>query len=211
MPGLQPVEQVIAALADERTLLVLDNCEHLLEPCAVLTAGLVAQHAAVNVIATAREPLGVPGEVTWRVAIAVGAARPDVSLPFQLWGSTTPSDCSSTEPAGLARPLRSPRRTLRPSRRSAFDSMAFRSPWSWRPPDAGRCRRSGSRRSSTIDSISSPAVPAPCCRDSRRWRRPSTGATTGWTRTSRCSSVDSGCSPDCFPMDGGGTRRGGAR
>ena len=67
VPGLQPVEQLIAALAEERTLLVLDNCEHLLEPCAALTAALLAQHAAVNVLATAREPLGVPGEVTWRV------------------------------------------------------------------------------------------------------------------------------------------------
>ena len=67
VPGLQTVEQLIAALAEEPTLLVLDNCEHLLEPCAVLTAALLAQHAAVNVLATAREPLGVPGEVTWRV------------------------------------------------------------------------------------------------------------------------------------------------
>lgn len=67
VPGLQPVEQLIAALSEERALLVLDNCEHLLEPCADLTAGLLAHHAAVTVLATAREPLGVPGEVTWRV------------------------------------------------------------------------------------------------------------------------------------------------
>ena len=44
LPGLQPVEQLIAALTEERTLLVLDNCEHLLEPCAELTAALLARH-----------------------------------------------------------------------------------------------------------------------------------------------------------------------
>ncbi len=82
VPGLQPVEQLIAALADERTLLVLDNCEHLLEPCAALTAALLAQHAAVNVLATAREQLGVPGEVTWRVH-SLSAPPPEtiVALP----------------------------------------------------------------------------------------------------------------------------------
>ena len=76
--GLQPVEQLIAALADEPTLLVLDNCEHLLEPCAALAAALLAQHAAVTRDLRRRgEPLGVPGEVTWRVALAVGAAARD--------------------------------------------------------------------------------------------------------------------------------------
>ena len=61
---------------------MLDNCEHLLEPCAALTAALLAQHAAVNVLATAREQLGVPGEVTWRVQ-SLSAPPPEtiVALP----------------------------------------------------------------------------------------------------------------------------------
>ena len=65
--GLEPVEQLDATLPHQPTLLVLDNCEHLVEPCARLTAGLLAQHGSVKVLATSREPLGVPGEVTWRV------------------------------------------------------------------------------------------------------------------------------------------------
>ena len=76
---MEPHEQVIAALAEERTLLVLDNCEHLLEPCASLTAALLAQHAAVKVLATAREPLGVPGEVTWRVH-SLSAPLPEAAV-----------------------------------------------------------------------------------------------------------------------------------
>ncbi len=79
VPGLQPVEQLIAALAAEPTLLVLDNCEHLLGPCAALTAALLAQHAGVNVLTTAREPLGVPGEVTWRVH-SLSAPPPETIL-----------------------------------------------------------------------------------------------------------------------------------
>ncbi len=109
--------------------------------------------------------------------------------------STTPSGCSSIERAGPARPSWSPTRTLRPSLRSAAGSTASRSPSSWRPRAAGRCRRSESPQSSTTGSICSPVVPARCFPGSRRSRPRSTGATTGWTRPSRCSSVGSECSP----------------
>ena len=66
-PGLSPVEQLIATLPDDPTLLVLDNCEHLVEPCAAFVAALLSQHVAVRVLATSRESLAVSGEVTWRV------------------------------------------------------------------------------------------------------------------------------------------------
>ena len=65
--GLHPLEQLAATLPDQPVLLVLDNCEHLVEPCAELTDALLARHATVRVVATSREPLGVRGEVTWRV------------------------------------------------------------------------------------------------------------------------------------------------
>jgi predicted ATPase len=45
----------------------LDNCEHLVEPCAELVAGLLAANPAASVLTTSREPLGVPGEISWRV------------------------------------------------------------------------------------------------------------------------------------------------
>jgi predicted ATPase/DNA-binding CsgD family transcriptional regulator len=48
-------------------LLVLDNCEHLVAPCADLTGRLLALCAGLTVLATSREPLGVPGEVSWPV------------------------------------------------------------------------------------------------------------------------------------------------
>jgi predicted ATPase/class 3 adenylate cyclase len=66
-PGLPIVSQLAAALGDEPSLLVLDNCEHLVGSCAELVATLLVANRAVTVLATSREPLGVPGEITWRV------------------------------------------------------------------------------------------------------------------------------------------------
>ena len=60
-------------LAERRLLLVLDNCEHLLDACARLAAALVRTCPDVVVLATSREPLRVGGEVTWRT--------PSLALP----------------------------------------------------------------------------------------------------------------------------------
>jgi predicted ATPase len=48
-------------------LMVLDNCEHLLDATAALTTALLGACPRLTVLATSREPIGVPGEVTWRV------------------------------------------------------------------------------------------------------------------------------------------------
>jgi predicted ATPase/DNA-binding SARP family transcriptional activator len=60
-------------LAERRLLLVLDNCEHLLDACARLAAALLYACPDVVVLATSREPLRVGGEVTWRT--------PSLALP----------------------------------------------------------------------------------------------------------------------------------
>ena len=60
------VDQIAAALSDEPSLLVLDNCEHLIGDCAELVVGVLAANPTATVLATSRELLGVPGEVTWR-------------------------------------------------------------------------------------------------------------------------------------------------
>ena len=58
---------VAAALGEAEALLVLDNCEHLVEEVAPLVDDLVAACPTLRILATSREPLGVPGEVTVRV------------------------------------------------------------------------------------------------------------------------------------------------
>ena len=51
----------------ERLLLLIDNCEHLLDSCAQTAVRVLQQSPLGRILATSREPLGVPGEVTYRV------------------------------------------------------------------------------------------------------------------------------------------------
>ena len=54
-------------LARRQALLVLDNCEHLVEAAAEVTASVLAAAPALKVVATSREPRGVGGDVTGAV------------------------------------------------------------------------------------------------------------------------------------------------
>ena len=65
--GSPLARQLAIELGDEPSLIVLDNCEHLIAACAEFVANLLSAGVAVSVLATSREPLGVPGEVVWRV------------------------------------------------------------------------------------------------------------------------------------------------
>ncbi|WP_441246388.1 BTAD domain-containing putative transcriptional regulator [Kitasatospora sp. McL0602] len=58
-----PVRRVVEHCAHRRMLLVLDNCEHLIQAAADFADQLLAECPGVTVLATSREPLGVPGEV----------------------------------------------------------------------------------------------------------------------------------------------------
>ena len=60
-------------LRDRDLLLVLDNCEHVVDQCAELAVGLLSSCAGVRILATSREPLGVTGETVWRLE-PLGAA-----------------------------------------------------------------------------------------------------------------------------------------
>jgi predicted ATPase/DNA-binding CsgD family transcriptional regulator len=60
-------ERLRAALSAKHLLLVLDNCEHLLEACARLVALLLANSPDLRVLVTSREPLGISGEVVVHV------------------------------------------------------------------------------------------------------------------------------------------------
>src|SRR5262249_47193114 len=54
-------------LAGRRLLLVVDNCEHLVEPCADLFWTLRQRCSSLRILATSREPIGIDGEVVWRL------------------------------------------------------------------------------------------------------------------------------------------------
>ncbi len=65
-PGTSTLETLVRFVGDRQMLIVLDNCEHLLEATASLTVGLLAC-PGLTVLATSREPINVPGEVTYLV------------------------------------------------------------------------------------------------------------------------------------------------
>jgi predicted ATPase/DNA-binding SARP family transcriptional activator len=62
-----PVERLVAGLAGERLLIVLDNCEHLVDACARLADRVLADCPGVRILATSREALGITGETLWPV------------------------------------------------------------------------------------------------------------------------------------------------
>jgi predicted ATPase/class 3 adenylate cyclase/DNA-binding CsgD family transcriptional regulator len=66
-PGQEIVDRLVAYFGERQVLLVLDTCEHLVEDVAALTHRLLEHCAGLRVLATSREPLGVTGEVSWRV------------------------------------------------------------------------------------------------------------------------------------------------
>lgn len=67
------IETLTDTLHSRRMLLLLDNCEHLLDACAALATTLLKACPHLRILATSREQLHVPGEVVWRI--------PSLSLP----------------------------------------------------------------------------------------------------------------------------------
>jgi predicted ATPase/DNA-binding SARP family transcriptional activator len=64
----EPTERVIAALRERAMLLILDNCEHVIESAANFAYRVLGECQRLRVLATSREPLGVTGEALWPVA-----------------------------------------------------------------------------------------------------------------------------------------------
>jgi predicted ATPase len=88
-PGTSAVVSLTVALAPQQRLLVLDNCEHLLEAVAQLCAALLPAADDVRVLATSREPLGLAGEVRYRL--------PPLTLP----GPGDPAGTAGAEAVAL--------------------------------------------------------------------------------------------------------------
>ena len=66
-PGRSTMDTLLRFVRDRQLLIVLDNCEHLLDASAELVVALLAGAPGLTVLATSREPIGVTGEATWRV------------------------------------------------------------------------------------------------------------------------------------------------
>ncbi|MEU6727692.1 LuxR C-terminal-related transcriptional regulator [Nonomuraea wenchangensis] len=95
--GRPLLDTVTARLRDLCCLLLLDNCEHLVDACAEVTAGLVAACPRLSVLATSREPLRIASELIWRVP-PLDLPDPDPAL------DRGPVLGSAAAPTALARP-----------------------------------------------------------------------------------------------------------
>ncbi|OBI88707.1 LuxR C-terminal-related transcriptional regulator [Mycobacterium asiaticum] len=72
-PGEVTIEMLRRCIRDRQMLVLVDNCEHLLDASADLLGGLLAGCPALTLLTTSRESIGVGGELSWRV--------PSLSLP----------------------------------------------------------------------------------------------------------------------------------
>jgi predicted ATPase/DNA-binding CsgD family transcriptional regulator len=79
-PGEALLDTLVAHLRKRNVLLVLDNCEHLIDACADLAERLLSSCPMLHLLATSREQLRMGGEVTWRVP-SLPSPDPLVTLP----------------------------------------------------------------------------------------------------------------------------------
>jgi predicted ATPase/DNA-binding SARP family transcriptional activator len=66
-PNAEPTDQLIAAIRERETLLILDNCEHVIGQVASFAQRVLGECRHLRILATSREPLGITGEALWLV------------------------------------------------------------------------------------------------------------------------------------------------
>jgi predicted ATPase/DNA-binding SARP family transcriptional activator len=78
-PDAELTDRLIAAIREREALLILDNCEHVIESAAAFAHRVLGECRRLRILATSREPLGITGEALWRVeplALPEGDASP---------------------------------------------------------------------------------------------------------------------------------------
>ncbi len=81
-PNAEPTARLVAAVREREALLILDNCEHVIESAALFAHRVLGECRRLRILATSREPLGITGEALWPVeplALPEGGAGPDES------------------------------------------------------------------------------------------------------------------------------------
>jgi predicted ATPase/DNA-binding SARP family transcriptional activator len=111
--AVDPLERLLSALRERHALLVLDNCEHLLDAAADLAGTILGSCPGVRIMATSREPIGLTGEALWPVeplaappvdpvpSAAEVADYPAVRLLLQRAAAARPGFAITDENAGV--------------------------------------------------------------------------------------------------------------
>ena len=89
-PELTPLETLARALEGRRLLIILDNCEHLVQECASAVTAILDSGEGVHVLATSREALGINGEIRWLVP-ALASPRVSDATAFDLGDPALPT------------------------------------------------------------------------------------------------------------------------
>nr|WP_026211694.1 adenylate/guanylate cyclase domain-containing protein [Longispora albida] len=76
-PGRPMPETLVEHAAQRQCLLVLDTCDHQLTSLAPLVTRLLASCPGLTILATSREPIGLPGEAVWRIPSLSVTPQPD--------------------------------------------------------------------------------------------------------------------------------------
>ena len=79
------VEGLTEFIGDQQIMLVVDNCEHVIDEAASLIERLLRAAPGAKVLATSREPLGINGEVVWPVQPMAVPAHADAENPDEIW------------------------------------------------------------------------------------------------------------------------------
>ena len=90
--GASAQERLVEVLANKRLLLIMDNCEHLIDACAQLAEALLVRSPGVCIVATSREALGIGGERALQVhPLATPNVTQHPSLPGASTGGFSPT------------------------------------------------------------------------------------------------------------------------
>ena len=105
--GAPLIESIVAAIGSSQILIVLDNCEHIVDACASLVEQLLRSCPRLRIVATSREALGVASETAWLVpplagseAVQLFVERAQASMP-----SFAQTDANATSLADICRRL----------------------------------------------------------------------------------------------------------
>lgn len=93
LAGMSVIDSLALALSGRRLLIVFDNCEHVIDAAAAVVESILASAAAVTIVTSSREPLGISGEHAWPVPpldVDTGVSSPAVSLFAERATAATP-------------------------------------------------------------------------------------------------------------------------
>ncbi len=186
-PSRSPLDTIVGYLKRKTLLLVLDNCEHVIDETPTVASTILNACPGVRILATSREPLHVAGEQQYRMPSLAAPAPAAATLPaeevltfdaprlfadraFAIDRRFALTDDNARHVAEICRRL--------DGIPLAIELAAARVKFS---------RRSNSRKNSTNVSACSPAATGARCRAIRRCARSSTGATTcSRSKNKRC-------------------------